>query len=130
MVQELTITATLGVTVMIITNKMLLPILLSYRQFSPESAQKLRGRENMGHALWEKLGALAERKAATGAIAIAVLAALVGFWYAKDLKGWRPRCRRAGTAPRCPLQQGRRRHHQGLRDRRRPAADHCGGQQG
>ena len=86
MVQELTITATLGVTVMIITNKMLLPILLSYRQFSPESAQKLRGRENMGHALWEKLGALAERKAATGAIAIAVLAALVGFWYAKDLK--------------------------------------------
>ena len=36
MVQELTITATLGVTVMIITNKMLLPILLSYRRISPE----------------------------------------------------------------------------------------------
>ena len=31
-IQELTITATMGVTVMIITNKMLLPILLSHRR--------------------------------------------------------------------------------------------------
>ena len=48
MVQELAITATLGVTVMIITNKMLLPILLSYRQFSAKAAKKLHGRETMG----------------------------------------------------------------------------------
>ncbi len=86
MVQELTITATLGVTVMIITNKMLLPILLSYRQFSPEAATKLRGRETMGHGLWLRLGALAERKTAGIAIMIGVVATIVGFWIAKDLK--------------------------------------------
>lgn len=86
MVQELTITATLGVTVMIITNKMLLPILLSYRQFSPAAAHKLRGRETMGHALWERLGVLAERKGALSAVAIALVATVVGLWIAKDLK--------------------------------------------
>jgi len=35
-VRELAYTATIGVTVMIITNKVLLPILLSYYKFSPE----------------------------------------------------------------------------------------------
>jgi len=86
MVQELTITATLGVTVMIITNKMLLPILLSYRQFSATAAKKLRGRETMGHGLWMRLGALAERKTAAIAIGIAAVATVAGLWIAKDLK--------------------------------------------
>jgi len=86
MVQELTITATLGVTVMIITNKMLLPILLSYRQFSAKAAKKLHGRETMGHGLWKRLGALAERKTAIYAVAIAAVATVAGLWIAKDLK--------------------------------------------
>jgi len=38
-VRELAFTATIGVTVMIITNKMLLPILLSYYKFKPEQAK-------------------------------------------------------------------------------------------
>ena len=86
MVQELTITATLGVTVMIITNKMLLPILLSYRQFSAKAAKKLHGRETMGHGLWKRLGALAERKTAIYAVTIAAVATVAGLMIAKDLK--------------------------------------------
>lgn len=86
MVQELTITATMGVTVMIISNKMLLPILLSYRQFSPGTASKLQGRETMGDRLWESIGALAERKLAAPVLVAALLLLGGGLWFAKDLK--------------------------------------------
>lgn len=86
MVQELTITATLGVTVMIITNKMLLPILLSFRTFSPEVAKRLGGHETMGYRLWESLGVLAERRFAFYVIALSLIILMSGLWFAKDLK--------------------------------------------
>jgi hypothetical protein len=61
-VRELAFTATIGVTVMIITNKMLLPILLSYYKFTPEQAKKLSGKETAGDWLWERLGFLATKQ--------------------------------------------------------------------
>jgi predicted RND superfamily exporter protein len=76
-VRELAYTATIGVTVMIITNKVLLPILMSYYKFSPAEAQKLHGKETMGDWLWERLGPLASRKTAWIAIAIGLV--LLGF---------------------------------------------------
>jgi uncharacterized protein len=72
MVRELAFTATIGVTVMIITNKMLLPILLSYYKFTPEQASKLAGKETAGDWLWERIGPLATKKVAW----ISVLAGL------------------------------------------------------
>jgi predicted RND superfamily exporter protein len=63
-VRELAFTATIGVTVMIITNKMLLPILLSYYKFTPEQASKLAGKETAGDWLWERIGGLATKKVA------------------------------------------------------------------
>ena len=71
-VRELAFTATIGVTVMIMTNKVLLPILLSYLKISPGSAQKLRGKEKMGDWLWERLGPLATRRGAVVPILIAL----------------------------------------------------------
>ncbi len=76
-VRELAYTATIGVTVMIITNKVLLPILLSYYKFSPEAAQKLSGKETAGDWLWEKLGPIASRR--TAWIPIVVGLVLLGF---------------------------------------------------
>ena len=63
-VRELAFTATIGVTVMIITNKMLLPILLSYYKFTPEQASKLAGKETAGDWFWERIGPLATKKVA------------------------------------------------------------------
>ncbi|HXW10802.1 MAG TPA: MMPL family transporter, partial [Steroidobacteraceae bacterium] len=63
-VRELAYTATIGVTVMIITNKMLLPILLSYYRFTPEQASKLAGKETAGDWLWERIGPLATKRIA------------------------------------------------------------------
>jgi len=76
-VRELAYTATIGVTVMIITNKVLLPILMSYYKFSPAEAKKLSGKETAGDWLWEKLGPIAERR--TAWIAIVIGAALLAF---------------------------------------------------
>jgi predicted RND superfamily exporter protein len=63
-VRELAYTATIGVTVMIVTNKMLLPILLSYYHFTPEQASRLAGKETAGDWLWERIGGLATRRIA------------------------------------------------------------------
>jgi uncharacterized protein len=71
-VRELAFTATIGVTVMIITNKMLLPILLSYYRFTPEQASKLAGKETAGDWLWERIGGLATRQFAWVPILIGV----------------------------------------------------------
>jgi predicted RND superfamily exporter protein len=76
-VRELAYTATIGVTVMIITNKVLLPILMSYYKFSPEAAQKLSGKETAGDWLWERLGPIASRR--TAWIPVLVGLVLLGF---------------------------------------------------
>ena len=84
-VRELAYTATIGVTVMIITNKVLLPILMSYYRFSPEEAQKLSGKETAGDWLWEKLGPLATKKTAWIAIAIGLVLLAFGISQARHL---------------------------------------------
>jgi predicted RND superfamily exporter protein len=76
-VRELAYTATIGVTVMIITNKMLLPILLSYYKFTPEQASKLAGKETAGDWLWVRIAPLATKK--VGWIAILAGLVLLGF---------------------------------------------------
>ena len=75
-VRELALTATIGVTVMIITNKVLLPILLSYMTISSASAQKLHGKETAGNWLWERLGVLATRRGALVPIGVSLLLAV------------------------------------------------------
>jgi predicted RND superfamily exporter protein len=85
MVRELAITATLGVSVMIVTNKMLLPILLSFMRLSAADAQKLRGKETLGAGLWERLGVLATRRGAAWALLCAALLLGWGLWEARQL---------------------------------------------
>jgi len=85
MVRELAFTATIGVTVMIITNKMLLPILLSYYRFTPEQASKLAGKETAGDWLWERIGPLATKKFAWIPLLIGVALLVFGLSQARHL---------------------------------------------
>ncbi|MCE3285103.1 MAG: efflux transporter [Steroidobacteraceae bacterium] len=84
-VRELAYTATIGVTVMIITNKMLLPILLSYYKFTPEQASKLAGKETAGDWLWERIGPLATKRVAWVPIALGVALLVFGISQARLL---------------------------------------------
>ncbi|MDT4794104.1 efflux transporter, putative, hydrophobe/amphiphile efflux-3 family [compost metagenome] len=86
MVRELAITATLGVSLMILTNKVLLPILLSYMRFSDKDAERLRGKETAGDWLWERLGPLATRKGSVGVILVGLVLLAGGLWQAGKLK--------------------------------------------
>jgi hypothetical protein len=85
MVRELAFTATIGVTVMIITNKMLLPILLSYYRFTPEQASKLAGKETAGDWLWERIGPLATKKFGWLPLVIGVALLVFGLSQARHL---------------------------------------------
>ncbi|HEX5648637.1 MAG TPA: efflux RND transporter permease subunit [Steroidobacteraceae bacterium] len=84
-VRELAYTATIGVTVMIITNKMLLPILLSYYKFTPEQASKLAGKETAGDWLWERIGPLATKRIAWVPILFGVALLAFGISQARQL---------------------------------------------
>ena len=87
-VRELGLTATLGVTLMIVTNKMVLPILLSYLPTEKIAAagtgEAAAGIEGT-HRIWHALSRCAERRVAVWIILASVVLAGFGAWKAKDL---------------------------------------------
>lgn len=85
-VRELALTATLGVSLMILTNKLLLPILLSFIPWTPDDAEKAGGKELAGNRLWERVAPLATLRHGWPALALAVLLLGLGSWKAHDLK--------------------------------------------
>ncbi|MEH6471596.1 MAG: efflux RND transporter permease subunit [Halopseudomonas sp.] len=85
-VRELVFTATIGVSLMILTNKMLLPILLSYMKINAEQAQKMTGKESALDWLWEKMGPIVVRGPVPIFIIVGgILVAMGGLWKAQDL---------------------------------------------
>jgi uncharacterized protein len=83
MVQELVVTATLGVTLMIVTNKVMLPILLSYLRFAPTGARD-QGHGTVGDKLWRRLTAVATRRVALVVIVAGVALLAAGLWKARE----------------------------------------------
>jgi predicted RND superfamily exporter protein len=91
-IQDLAITASIGVAVLIFTNLVLLPVLLSYFGVSPKAAarslrgesEELRGK-GLG-ALWSFLDRFTERRWATAALVVAGLLAVLGFVASLQLK--------------------------------------------
>ena len=83
MVQELVITATLGVTLMILTNKLLLPILLSFMRMAPGEARG-HGHETLGDPVWRRLARATTPRAAVLVIAAGVALLAAGLWKARD----------------------------------------------
>ncbi len=87
-IQELAITASIGVAVIILTNLILLPVLLSwvelknprkYRQHMLDQAAK------KSH-LWDFLAGFTQPRQAAWAIAVSIALFGVGYWLAQDMK--------------------------------------------
>ena len=85
-VRELGITASLGVAWMIITNKMLLPILLSYLSMSKSALGKEVTQEHRVEHIWHTASSCVQKKRATVIVAIAAVVLALGLWKAHDLK--------------------------------------------
>ena len=85
-VRELGITASLGVGWMILTNKMLLPILLSHLTMSKEALQKEAFAEGRAQRFWRTAAGCVERRRATAIIAVAGAVLVLGLVQAHHLK--------------------------------------------
>jgi len=87
-IQELAITASIGVAVIILTNLLLLPVLLSCVKLkNPDKYRENMLRKASGKSpLWEFLADFTEPKRAAWAIAIAALLFVLGIWKAQDMK--------------------------------------------
>ncbi len=87
-IQELAITASIGVAIIILTNLLLLPVLLSWVELRNPG----RYRERMIHKasgqsmLWDFLASFTEPKRAAWAIAISIALFGAGMWKAQDMK--------------------------------------------
>ena len=85
-VRELGITASLGVAWMIITNKMLLPIMLSYLKMSPRAAAQEITQESRVDAMWRWASKFADRKHAVWVVVISMVVLALGLVQAQKLQ--------------------------------------------
>jgi len=84
-VRELAITASLGVALMIVTNKMFLTILLSWLRLSPAEIDRARAKKRGADRLWIALKRLAEPKVAPRVLLVAALLLTAATWQARGL---------------------------------------------
>ena len=87
-IQELAITASIGVAVIILTNLLLLPVLLSWVKLSnPQKYRERMLRKASGKSiLWDFLAGFTEPKRAAWAIAVSVVLFVGGLWLAQGMK--------------------------------------------
>ncbi len=86
MIQEMAITASLGVAVIILTNLVLVPVLLSYVSFDESYLLRMKERARHLDPLWHRLSAVSEPRNAAIIIAVAVALFVVGGWKATQIK--------------------------------------------
>ena len=86
MIQEMAITASLGVGVIILTNLVLVPVLLSFTHFDEIYGLKLKRRHQHMDPLWNRLARVAEPRFAAVVTAVAVALFAIGVWKAGQIK--------------------------------------------
>jgi hypothetical protein len=86
MIQEMAITASLGVAVIILIDLILVPVLLSYVPLSQKYLDKMVVRAKSLDRIWIKIARVATPRTATTVIAISALLFVVGGWKATQVK--------------------------------------------
>ncbi|MVW84798.1 RND family transporter [Pseudomonas sp. PB101] len=91
-IQDLAVIASIGVAVLIFTNLILLPVLLSYIGVSPRAAKRsLRSEEAetagaVRHPAWRFLDLFTQRRWATACVLVSAAIALGAYWVSLELK--------------------------------------------
>jgi predicted RND superfamily exporter protein len=78
-IQEMAVTASLGIGVIILTDLVLLPVLVSYVPLTDKYRDRVRRRQHQLKKVWEHLSVIAERGPATVVIIIALILGVLGF---------------------------------------------------
>ncbi len=85
-IQEMAVTASLGVAVIILTNLILLPVLLSYIRYPEGYREALHARAERFLPVWTALARITYRPVAAKILLVALLLLIVGCWFAADIK--------------------------------------------
>lgn len=85
-IREMAITASLGVAVIILTNLVLLPVLVSYIRLDRDYKKRLLHRAAILLPLWELLSKITLRRNASIIIACSLVLLILGLWKGMDVK--------------------------------------------
>jgi uncharacterized protein len=85
-IQEMATIASLGVLVIILTNMVLLPVMLSYVGISAGSKKRLFARMARFEIVWQGLSTLARRRNAAAIIAFALVLFIFGLWKGTEIR--------------------------------------------
>jgi len=83
-IREMAVTASIGVAIVILTDLVLLPVLVSYAKFDAGFRQRVEKRQAMLGRWWRSLARITERGPAAAIIAIALVLAVFGFWKGRE----------------------------------------------
>jgi uncharacterized protein len=85
-VKELGITASLGVLLMIVTNKLVLPILLSYISLGERAVSRAAANASRFDFVWKRIAQFAEPRIAVTVILVSAVLLGLGAWKARDMR--------------------------------------------
>ena len=85
-IQEIAVTASLGVAAIILTNLALLPVLLSYFEADENERRAVRARDDFMRPLWARVAGVARRGPAAAVIAVSVLLLAAGARFAPQVR--------------------------------------------
>mgnify|MGYP000877335388 CR=1 FL=1 len=83
-IQEMAITASIGVAIVILTDLVLLPVLVSFVSFDPGYRERVARRQAMLRRWWHGLSAITERGPAAVIIVLAVALGVLGYFKGKQ----------------------------------------------
>jgi predicted RND superfamily exporter protein len=83
-VQEMAITASIGVAIVILTDLILLPVLMTWVKWDDQYRARVEARQQTFAAHWHRLARITERKPAAIIIGCALLLGIVGVWKGRE----------------------------------------------
>lgn len=85
-IRELAITASLGVAVIILTNLLLLPVLMSFLKLDEDYVSKFDGKERKSEAFWNVIAACSRKGPATVILLITAVLFVFGYFQSQQMK--------------------------------------------
>ncbi len=83
-IREMAVTASIGVAIVILTDLVLLPVVVSYVHFDPGYRLRVERRQHQLAGLWHRLAALTGRGPSLAIIALAAILAVAGWWKGRE----------------------------------------------
>jgi predicted RND superfamily exporter protein len=83
-IREMAITASIGVGIVILTDLILLPVLVSYVKFDEGYRSRVARRQEMLRGWWSRLSVITEKRPSAIIIGAAVLLAIFGVWKGRE----------------------------------------------